>query len=252
MGLSSIEWHQRFLEQASWTRQLRQHLYARSNLTRTGRILDLGCGTGALLDELLAKNGAIVFGLDRNRSFLKLAAKNHARVPLIEADAHFLPIGDEDFDVVLCHFFMLWVSEPAMVLAEVARILKPGGAFLALAEPDYGGRIDHPEPLQQIGRWQQQSLRLQGANPQMGRQLAGFIQQAGFEQVEFGVLGGEWQTPNPDPPLNTEWEMLTSDLGELSIPEAQLTELKTIDALAWEQGERVLYVPTFYAWGKKA
>jgi ubiquinone/menaquinone biosynthesis C-methylase UbiE len=252
MELSSIEWHQRFLEQAGWTRQLRQHLYARAKLRHAGRILDLGCGTGALLDELLTKNGAVVFGLDRNRSFLSLAAKNHARAPLIEADAHFLPIVDEEFDVVLCHFLLLWVSEPALVLAEAARILKPGGAFLALAEPDYGGRIDNPEVLQQLGRWQQQSLRLQGANPQMGRQLAGFIHRTGFKQVEFGVLGGEWQTPNPEPPLTTEWEILTSDLGELSIPEARLTELKTIDALAWEQGERVLYVPTFYAWGKKA
>lgn len=251
MDLTSQKWHRRFIEQAGWTRDLREHLYSRAGLPDARQVLDAGCGTGVLFEELLRFSDASVYGLDLNRSHLAMAAKNYPQIMLVEADAHQLPIAHEFYDIVLCHYFLLWVADPALVLVELARVLRHGGALLILAEPDYGGRIDHPPALQKLGFWQAQSLRSQGADPEMGRQLAGLMNTAGFETVEFGVLGGQWDTPS-SAPSSTEWEMLLSDMGELTVSESDIKELKKIDALAWENGERVLFVPTFYAWGKKA
>ena len=251
MTLSSSEWHQRFKEQAEWTKDLRQHLFARAGLQEAKRILDAGCGTGALFGELSLNTTAQVYGLDINRSHLALAADFNPQVHLIEADAHQLPLPDNCLDIVLCHFFFLWVADPERVVLELARATRPGGSVLALAEPDYGGRIDHPEVLQQLGRWQLQALSNQGADPLMGRRLPGLFHRAGYTEIEFGVLGGQWQTPRPESSWLTEWQILLSDLEELSISEREINAIKNIDALAWKQGERVLFVPTFYAWGKK-
>jgi hypothetical protein len=49
-----------------------------------------------------------------------------------------------------------------------------------------------------------------------------------------------------------EWKVLEDDIQQedQSFQASELTELKEIDKLAWERGERVLFVPTFYAWGR--
>ena len=119
---------------------------------------------------------------------------------------------------------------------------------MALAEPDYGGRIDHPPILAQLGIWQEAALRGQDADPLIGRKLASLFTSAGIQEIGFGVLGGEWNLPFAEVERQTEWKVLLSDLGELD--KAELRELRRLDEIAWERGERVLYVPTFYAWGQ--
>jgi hypothetical protein len=47
-----------------------------------------------------------------------------------------------------------------------------------------------------------------------------------------------------------EWQVLEADLEDTLAP-ARLADLRRIDAAAWEKGDRVLFVPTFYAWGRK-
>ncbi len=46
-----------------------------------------------------------------------------------------------------------------------------------------------------------------------------------------------------------EWEITQADLKDM-IPQAELEKLKEIDFSAWQTGERILYIPTFYAWGQ--
>ncbi len=240
-------WHERFVQQAGWTKELRQYLYRRAGMEKARRILEVGCGTGAILQEL--EDGGLVCGLDRFRPHLTQAARHSPSARLAEGDAHHLPYPGGAFDLSLCHFLLLWVDDAARVIREMARVTRRGGAVLALAEPDYGGRIDYPEELAVIGKWQMEALRRQGADPLIGRKLNDIFHQAGLQAIETGLLGGQWS----EAPARTEWEMewqviaadLTPDPGKAET----IDLLKQLDHSAWERGARVLFTPVFYAWG---
>ncbi|MEM6742214.1 MAG: class I SAM-dependent methyltransferase [Pseudomonadota bacterium] len=101
--------------------------------------LDLGCGSGALLELCHARlpAGTRLAGLDMSRDELALAA---ARLPEGRADLHegraqsLAPFADASIDVVLCHWALTLMDPVAPVLSEVARILAPGGRFAALVD----------------------------------------------------------------------------------------------------------------------
>lgn len=254
MTLSTIDWQNRFAQQASWTGDLRNYLYEKIGLENASRILDLGCGTGALIHELLTNSNANLHGLDISRAHMKLIPPEE-RLSLTQGDAHQTPYPNHYFEVSLCHFTLLWVVNPFQVLKEMVRITEPGGTILALAEPDYGGRIDYPAELEKLGALQKDSLRLQGADPLMGRKLAGLFHEAGLESIETGVLGGQWsdninQTGHEN--WQSEWEVLEWDLNKITdeLDFSEVAKLKKVDKTAWAAGQRVLYVPTFYAVGK--
>jgi SAM-dependent methyltransferase len=245
------DWHNRFQLQANWTSDLRAYLFQRANLRPGHLILDVGCGTGVILNELGAQ-GLIQYGLDINMLYLNTPTHNPIETgALTQGDAHWLPYPDGIFDTALCHFVFMWVADPFRVLAEMVRVTKLGGKVMALAEPDYGGRIDHPGALSILGEWQRESLKHQGANPYMGRQLAGLFHQAELKEVETGVLGGQWSGPPDWNAWESEWLVLESDMAKDPNPSRArvIPELKTFDKSAYENGERVLFVPTFYAWG---
>jgi len=249
--LSPGEWHRRYFQQAQWTRDLRRHLYSRAHLESSRRILDVGCGTGVLEAELEGLSSARLFGLDINASNLELAIQNTQRSILVQGDAHQLPFPSHAFDVALCHFLLLWVADPLCVVREIARVTRPGGSVMALAEPDYGGRIDHPAELAALGDQQSDSLRQQGADPLIGRKLAGIFHLAGLLEVETGVLGGQWAGPPSEEAWNIEWKVLENDLNRSDGEALDLQNLKELDWAAWRRGDRVLFVPTFYAFGIK-
>ena len=68
-------------------------------------------------------------------------------------------------------------------------------------------------------------------------------------KVESGVLGGQWKIQVPPDGWRSEWQVLRADLSEIA-PPGELARLEKIDQEAYRRGERVLYVPTFYAWGR--
>jgi SAM-dependent methyltransferase len=246
-----VNWHTRFTQQATWTHDLRQYLYQRAGLNNARRVLDVGCGSGALLDELSSRS-PYVHGVDKERSHLQLATRHEASISC--ADAHHLPYPCNTFDITLCHFVLLWVSDPRQVLSEMTRVTRPGGVVLALAEPDYGGRIDYPEMLAVLGDLQNQSLRQQGADPFIGRKLAHLLRQAGLEDAETGALGGQWPvSPTPQDEWGLEWQVLEDDLKQApnTTPDFDLKYLFEIESQARQNGERILFVPTFWGFGKK-
>lgn len=254
MSLTPKEWHKRFTQQAGWTKDLREHLYSRAGLRVGQRVLDLGCGTGVLEVELIREVGARIFGLDIDLANLRLAAGNAVQASLAQGDAHSLPYPDGCFDSALCHFVLLWTEDPWRVVREMKRVTRPGGAVLALAEPDYGGRIDYPPELAVLGDWQIDSLRRQGADPLLGRKLAGLFNAAGLESIETGVLGGQWSGGPSLEERRSEWATIQADLEFTSKlrrkADLSILELSRLEEAAWSSGERVLFVPTFYAWGR--
>jgi SAM-dependent methyltransferase len=211
-------------------------------------ILEVGSGTGVITSDLNL-SFRNVFGLDIDPSVLAFAKQAVPAAKAVCADGHALPFPAETFDLALCHFLLLWVENPVKVLIEMRRVTRRGGWVLALAEPDYGARIDYPDDLRELGQLQMESLRRRGADPRIGRKLRACFHASGLIDVRAGVLGGEWQSRALDSDYQCEWRTLEADLQDL-MPINRLRHLKGIDQQAALEGRRILYVPTFYAMGK--
>jgi 2-polyprenyl-6-hydroxyphenyl methylase/3-demethylubiquinone-9 3-methyltransferase len=97
---------------------------------RACSILDVGCGAG-FLSNALAEDGHEVIGLDASADSLAVAARHDRtqRVNYQSGDALALPYPDRSFDVVCAMDFLEHVEDPAAVVAEIARVLVPGGLF---------------------------------------------------------------------------------------------------------------------------
>lgn len=242
-----MDWPARYRQQAVWTAQLRKYLYQRAGLSAAARVLEPGCGSGAALVDCPASQR---HGLDWDFSILQAAKTFIPDAEFVQGNAESLPYASASFDACLTHYFLLWVNA-IQVLEEMVRVTRPGGVIFALAEPDYAARVDAPETLAEIGRMQAGSLLKQGANITMGRQLAGMFARSGLKNIITGVLGGEWTQHFDQAAFDLEWEVIETDLAGRIDPQ-RLAELRQIDTRAWQHGERVLYVPTFYAMGWKS
>ena len=241
-------WHQRFLIQSKWTAYVQTYLLQSIADRQDKRAIEIGSGTGAILQRL-AGQFASLYGLDLDLEFLTFAQQTLSN-PLICANGLNIPFASSSFDIVCCHFLLLWVSTPEKLLAEAYRILSKNGTVMLLAEPDYGARIDYPPPLEKLGVLQTSSLRYQGADPSIGRQLVDLVSQAGFSDIQAGIMGNQWQTGVDQTQWTSEWEMFEHDLAQFISP-SELNELKQIDYQAYQQNKRVLYIPTFYALARK-
>ncbi len=95
--------------------------------SKSGKALDLGCGTGNYTLEL-KKRGFDVIGLDASEGMLQVARSKGLNC--IKGDAYSLPFPDRSFDLVLSVTMFEFIYEPERVVAEINRVLKPGGEVL--------------------------------------------------------------------------------------------------------------------------
>lgn len=93
------------------------------------RVLDVACGTGTST-AAIAKTGAAVLGVDFSPAMIAEAEKRHPRLEFRQADAMKLPFGDDEFDAVTISFGLRNVQDPKQALAEMYRVLKPGGRLV--------------------------------------------------------------------------------------------------------------------------
>lgn len=104
------------------------------------RVLDIGCGTGPQSRTIAAIPGVSeVVGVDQLAPFLERGRELAADLPNVsfeQADARDLPFDDACFDVVVLHTLLTHVPGPEGVLAEVRRVLKPGGS-VAIYDGDF-------------------------------------------------------------------------------------------------------------------
>jgi ubiquinone/menaquinone biosynthesis C-methylase UbiE len=95
-----------------------------------GRTLDLGCGTGRNLP--LLPSGTRAVAVDPSRHCIRRARRRAPAVPVVIARAEALPFRDATFDTVLSGLVFCSVGDPARGLAEVRRVLRPGGELRML------------------------------------------------------------------------------------------------------------------------
>jgi SAM-dependent methyltransferase len=165
-------------EQAAWLAPARSWLLQRANVEQRRSLLDLGCGFGVVSQELARLSSGRVVALDHSLPALLTASSVLVASPPACADATRLPFADASFDLVFCQLALLWMPlEPT--LAEVRRVMQPGGVLVAI-EPDYGGMIEHPAELATRELWIT-GLARAGADPLVGRKLPGLLAGHGFD-----------------------------------------------------------------------
>lgn len=241
-----MNWHKRYTQQAAWTRPLRKYIFEKIGLNSGARVLEAGCGTGAVLSELSDRWN--VHGLDLDAAALEECRVHAPRALVVRGDALRLPYPKESFDLVYSHFLLLWVADPLLALREMRRVARRGGYVAAFAEPNYLERVDSPDELIQLGRWQTESLVRQGADPGLGTRLAGLFSEAGITILETETLQGAGAEPSARE-WEIEWSVIESDLAGW-VPESDIQEMKRLDRQARQAGRRILHVPTHFAWGR--
>ena len=195
-----------------WRRLVARRL--RETLPSTEAIvLDVACGTGDLSLELFDTIGARVVATDFCRPMLDIAARKvertattasgEAAIPLVEGDALRLPFRDGAFDAVTIAFGLRNLSNVERGLAELLRVLKPGGrlAVLEFSKPAIPGfsflfQAYFTKLLPFVGglisgsRSAYQYLPDSVAKFPNQKELVARMQQVGFERVEYQNLTG--------------------------------------------------------------
>ena len=111
------------------------------------RVIDVGCGPGALTGELVARVGAAnVVAVDPSESFVEAARSRNPEVDVRQGTAEQLPFEDHAFDAALAQLVVHFMADPARGIAEMKRVTKPGGVVAACVW-DHGGDRGPLSPL---------------------------------------------------------------------------------------------------------
>lgn len=152
-------------------------------------VLDLACGPGNTTRHLAAGiEGATVVGLDLSVPMLEEAVAqtpDPAAIGFARVDTHALPIADATVDVAHCAAALYLFGDPAAVVAEVARALRPGGRFIGMT------LVAPLQPLGAVGRGAEQAFaRLSGLRYFGADELEGMCRTAGLRGFTTMWRGG--------------------------------------------------------------
>jgi SAM-dependent methyltransferase len=116
-------------------------LFADFALVGSGsRVLDVGCGPGALTQQLVERLGsAAVVAVDPSRSFVTAMQERHPGVEIHQARAERLPFADGHFDGALAQLVVHFMSDPVAGLREMGRVTRPDGVVAACVWDHAGG-----------------------------------------------------------------------------------------------------------------
>ena len=121
-----------FWQDPRWRRALASELAPRDGQ----RLLDVATGTGMVAAELLRRARCTVVGLDQSPQMLARARARFAgdagRVELVQGQAEALPFEDASFDGLSFTYLLRYVDDPAATVAELARVVRPGGHVASL------------------------------------------------------------------------------------------------------------------------
>jgi SAM-dependent methyltransferase len=155
------------------------------------RILDVGCGVGAIaLDLAMSTQPEHILGIDPDAEQIALARSSAKRRAIGNASfecgsAYEIPCPANSFDVVYANAVLLHVREPLRALAEMRRVLRPGG-IAAVSDDDISSLVVSPESpdLRRVVSLLEQAVVHGGGDPRYSRHLRGLMLEAGFARAE--------------------------------------------------------------------
>ena len=153
------------------------------------RVLDLGCGQGnttRLLADVLQPGECVGLEYDANLvNYARTRTNNPSVVRFEQGDATTLPFADASFDVVFCRYLLIHMAEPAHVIREMLRVVRPGG-FVVAYEADFLSEFSDPpcDALLTINRLWNGLFQ----SPRLGRQMVRLFRESGAANIQTGAI----------------------------------------------------------------
>ncbi|MEP6480969.1 MAG: methyltransferase domain-containing protein [Rhodoglobus sp.] len=196
--------HESVLKSHTWRTIENSAAYLVPHLAPGLSLLDVGCGPGTITAEFADRLAlGRVVGLDASAEVIAKASADFARPNLsfVTGNAYELPFDDGAFDIAHAHQTLQHVADPVRMLREMRRVVKPGG-IVAARDVDYAGTIWFPQ-LPALDSWlalYERVHRSNGGEPDAGRRLKAWAQEAGFDEV--AATASLW---NFSDPADREW-----------------------------------------------
>jgi ubiquinone/menaquinone biosynthesis C-methylase UbiE len=208
------------------------------------RLLDVGCGPGTITAGLARAVGGTAVGLEAVAAPLETARgslEGIDRAALALGDVGSLPFADDSFDVVHAHQVLQHLTHPVGALREMARVCRPAGT-VAARDADYAAMAWYPRlpGLDQWAELYQRVARSNGAEPDAGRHLRSWAEEAGLRDVQLGASAWCCATPEQVSWWAESWAQrsVASDFAQQAV-ERRLATLNDLEAIA----------EAFRAWG---
>ncbi len=181
-----------------------------AGITAGQRVLDVGCGPGALVSELVRRLGPdAVSAVDPSEPFVAAAQQRHPGVAVQRAAAEHLPFEDQAFDAALAQLVVHFMTDAITGLREMARVTSEHGVVAACVWDHAGGRgplgVFWAAALE-LDRDVEDESQLAGARE---GHLGELFRSAGLHEVAEGVLSVDVEHPS----FEEWWEPFTLGVG---------------------------------------
>jgi ubiquinone/menaquinone biosynthesis C-methylase UbiE len=165
-------------------RRYKQSLLASLHIDAGHTVLDVGCGPGTDLPALAAAVGerGTVIGIDADPGMVEQARERTSAYPRVEVrsgDAHALPLDDASVDRARTDRVLQHLADPARAVAELRRVLRPGG-LVALAEPDWDTLVIDASDIATSRAYTRYVSSAVVRNAAIGRRLGRLLHDAGL------------------------------------------------------------------------
>lgn len=196
-----------------------------------GKLLDAGCGIGSITASLAKEYPNVqVTGIDFDNDQINIALEKHTGLENLHfkaQDVQSLDFDSDCFDAIFVHTLLMHVPNLPAVLAELYRVLKPGGKILIRegvgSLENLPGVVvgEHGLTLNQLF---ESIVLAAGGTPSVGLKLSGLLQQAGFLQQEYSIETTLYKTPSELQQIS-HWylSLLTGRPGDIAVKEKLLT-----------------------------
>jgi len=240
-------WQSQYKRQFKWLNETRNFLYRNLQIGLSRRILEPGCSSALITEEISNKIDGTVVGLDRELNCLLDAKKREEKLLLVCGDIYHSPFKEHTFDSVIFQFLFLWLKKPFCAIKEMKRVLTPEGWIVSVGEPDYGGRIDFPEEID-YSSFIISKLLKEGADPFIGRKMEYIFRKSSLVNIRWDIVSIPFGLNLAEKNFEEEWKFIEKlSSGKIN---KKLKTIKKREMKCLKEKKRAYFMPVFYTVGK--